>query len=285
MKILLTGSSGFFAKEFIKYISLIKQIKLFCITRKKIKTKNIRYWQLDLSKKKIKQFPQKIKFDLVIHSSFIKMKNNNNPQTMYDNFNITRNLIKILKKNYFKKIINISSASIYQNKDGKFSENDDVYFSENSDKAYGFSKYLSEIMFNSYLNKKKIIHLRVGNIIGNDKDKSIISEMKKNLKNKNQIEIYGNGNRVLNLIHIRSLIEYIFLIFKKKTFGVFNICDYTINLRKIAEIIRRKYGSNRSKLIFKKKYMKNPRFNLLTNKFFSLINKPKLSYKELFYEI
>jgi hypothetical protein len=64
MKILLTGSSGLFAKEFIKYALLNKKIQLFCITRKITRTKNIRYWHLDLSKRKIRKFPKKIRFDL-----------------------------------------------------------------------------------------------------------------------------------------------------------------------------------------------------------------------------
>ena len=189
MKILLTGSSGFFAKKFIKHTSLNKKIKLICITRKKNKIKHVKYWQLDLSKKTIRNYPKKKKFDLVIHSSFIRMKKNHDPQIIFDNFNITKNLIQILKKNYFKKIINISSSSLYQNKDGKFSENNDIYFSKNNDKTYGLSKYFAEMMFNSYLDKKKIIHLRVGNIIGNDKDKSIVSEMKRTLKNRNCIKL------------------------------------------------------------------------------------------------
>jgi nucleoside-diphosphate-sugar epimerase len=285
MKILLTGSSGFFSKEFIKYISPIKRIKLFCITRKIIKIKNIRYWKLDLSKKNIKNFPQKKKFDLIIHSSFIRTKKKNNIKNVYENFNITKNLIKVIKKNNFKKFINISSASLYPNKDGRFSEKNDVCFSENSDNIYGLSKYFSETTFNSYINKEKVIHLRVGNIIGNDRDKSIISEMKKNIKNMNSIEIYGNGKRVINLIHIKSLIKYILLIFEKNTFGVFNICDYSVSLNRIAQLIKNKYGTNESKLIFKKKYVKNPRFNLVSNKFFSLIKKKKPICKELFYEI
>jgi nucleoside-diphosphate-sugar epimerase len=285
MKILLTGSSGFFSKEFIKYISPLKRLKLFCITRKIIKKKNIRYWKLDLSKKNINQFPQNKNFDLVIHSSFVRTKKNNDIEAVYRNFNITKNLIKILKKNSFKKFINISSASVYPNKDGRFSEKSIVYFSENSDCIYGLSKYFSEITFNTHLNEKKIIHLRVGNIIGNDKDNSIISDMKKKLKSINSIEIYGNGKRVLNLIHIKSLIKYVLLIFKKNEYGVFNICDYSMSLNRIAQLIKKKYGTNESKFLFKKQYVKNPRFNLVTNKFFSLIKKHKPKYKELFYEI
>ena len=90
---------------------------------------------------------------------------------------------------------------------------------------------------------------------------------------------------MLNFIHIKSLIKYVFLIFKKNAYGVFNICDYSMSLNEIAQLIKNKYGTNDSKFLFKKQYVKNPRFNLVTNKFFSLIKKHKPKYKELFYEI
>jgi nucleoside-diphosphate-sugar epimerase len=285
MKILLTGSSSFFSKEFIKYVGLNKKIKLFCITRKKLKMKNIKYWKLDLSKKKLSKFPQKKKFDLVVHSSFVRMKKKNDIKIIEDNFNITKNLIKILNKNYFKKFINLSSASLYPNKDGKFSEKSDVFFLENNDNMYGFSKYMAEKMLNLHLNKHKTIHFRVGNIIGNDQDKSIVSEIKKSLKSRNCIEIFGNGERVLNLIHITNLIKYIFLIFKQKTYGVFNLCDYSISIKKLAQIIKNKYGNKKSKILFKKLNIKNSKFNLITNKFFNLIKSPKPTNKGLLYEI
>jgi nucleoside-diphosphate-sugar epimerase len=285
MNILLTGSSGFFSKEFINYISFIKNIKLFCVTRKKIKKKNVKYYQLDLSKKKIKNIPRNKKFDLVVHSSFIRVKKKNNIKIVHKNIYIAKNLISILKKNYFKKLINISSSSLYPNNNGKFSEKDNVFFSENNDNTYGLSKYLSEITFNSHINKKKIIHLRVGNIIGNDKDKSIISQMKKNLKSTNCIKIYGNGRRLLNLIHIKNLIKYIFLISKKNLHGVFNVCDYSIDLKTVAQLIVNKYGSKDSKILFTRKYFNNSRFNLITSKFFNLIKKNKPKPNELFYEI
>ena len=44
------------------------------------------------------------------------------------NLNIINNLIKILKMISFKKIINISSISLYPNKDGKFNEESQINF-------------------------------------------------------------------------------------------------------------------------------------------------------------
>jgi len=285
MKILLSGYSGFFSKRFIKYISYNNKIDLFCISRKKKKIKKIKFWNLDLSKKNIRKIPQKKVFDLVIHSSFVRMKKNKNNDILQKNINITKNFISILKKNSFKKVINLSSASIYPNTNGKFSETSNVNFFQNNDRLYGFSKYLSEIMFDLCIKNKKIIHLRIGNIIGNDKDKSIISKMKTNLKQKNFIEIYGNGKRIINLIHIMNLIKYIFLIAKKKVSGVFNVSDYSTDINKIAKFIKIKYGNNYSKIKFINLHKKNPKFYLITKKFFNLLNIKKPNNRDLFNEI
>ena len=74
MKILLSGSSGFFSREFIKYISGNNKINLICVSRKKRKIDHVKLWNLDLSKSNLKKIPKKNHFDLVIHTSFIKMK-------------------------------------------------------------------------------------------------------------------------------------------------------------------------------------------------------------------
>ena len=285
MKILLTGSSGFFSKELIKNISLNKKNKLFCLTRKKKYIKNIKFWCLDLSKKKLNTMPKKLNFDIIIHSAFVRHKKNLNYKTLELNYNITKNLISIIKANRFKKFINLSSASLYPNKDGKYSETSELNFFQNSDKIYGISKYFSELMFNLHLNKKKILHLRIGNIIGNDTDNSIVSQMKKDLKKKNIIEIYGNGQRVLNLIHIQKLIKYIFLITRNNTQGIFNLCDYSINTKQIAKFIKIKYGQKNSKIKVNNSHKKNPKFYLNTNKFFNLVKIQRPNNKELLNEI
>ena len=272
MKILLSGSSGFFSREFIKYISGNNKINLICVSRKKRKIDHVKLWNLDLSKSNLKKIPKKNHFDLVIHTSFIKMNNNKNSEILKKNINITKNLITLLKANNFKKVINLSSASLYPNIDGKFSEKSEINFFQNSDSIYGYSKYLAENLFDTYINDKKIIHLRVGNIIGNNNDSSIISEMKKSLRQRNFIEIFGDGKRVINLIHIKSLIKYTLLFSKKKSSGVFNVSDYSINLKQIANLIKIKYGKSNSKIKLKRLLKKNPRFYLKTNKFFNFFN-------------
>jgi len=132
MKILLSGYSGYFSKEFIKYASNNPAIKLFCISRGKKKIRKVKLWKLDLSKKNIKRIPRNFFFDLVIHSSFVRMRENKNNHILEKNINITNNFIKILKKNSFKKLLNLSTASLYPNVDGKFSENQKINFFHNS---------------------------------------------------------------------------------------------------------------------------------------------------------
>ncbi len=109
--------------------------------------------------------------------------------------------------------------------------------------------------------------------------------MKRNLKQRNFIEIYGDGKRIINLIHIKNLIKYILLISKKNLNGIFNVSDYSIDIKQIAKLIKIKYGKNNSKIRFKRLNKKNPKFYLSTNKLFNFLNIQKPNNKELFNEI
>ena len=53
----------------------------------------------------------------------------------------------------------------------------------------------------------------------------IFEVMKKEVKEKNMITVYGMGRRISAFIHIDSLISKIELCIKKKLKGIFNIVD------------------------------------------------------------
>lgn len=93
--------------------------------------------------------------------------------------------------------------------------------------------------------------------------------MKRDLNQKNLIETHGNDKRIINLIHIKSLIRYMLLIAKKNSNGIYNVSDYSINIKEIAKLIKIKYGTKNSKIKFKNLHKKNPKFYLSTNKLFS----------------
>ena len=286
MIILLTGAGGFCGEKMREFFSLKNKNKLFCITRKKLKNKKIKFIKIDLSKKLKGKILHIKRVDYVIHTAFTKMKKNlSHSRILKNNIQITKNLILILKNVKFKKLINLSSSSVYPNISGKFSENSKLNFYANTDFSYALSKFVTEIYFNLSFEKKKILHLRIGQIMGNDRDKSIISNFKNSIKKKNIIEIYGNGMRTINLIHIDKLIYYISLIVKKNICGTYNICDYSINLKDVAKFIANKYGDNKTKIKYKKIFPDNPKFILDTKKFFNDINLLKPKIKNLKYEI
>lgn len=288
MKILLTGHSGYFSKEFLKSCIKKKKLKIFCLTRKnKINKKNISFFKVDLSKNKIKNLDIIEEVDYIIHCAFIKMNSKiSKTRLIQNNINITNNLIKILKNIKFKQLINFSTISLYPYKDGTFSEKAKINFSKNPDYPYAYSKYFAERQFNKKINKKKLLHLRIANIIFNKNDMGILWNMKRSIKNNNKIIIYGNGRRILNLVHVNKLILYIFKVLKfKNLYGKYNLSDYTISLKDIAKIIKKKYGNSKTKIIYSNIINSNPKSIINANLFFKKLNIDKPKITKLSYEI
>ena len=102
---------------------------------------------------------------------------------------------------------------------------------------------------------------------------------------RNKISIYGNGNRILNLIHIKKLTQYIEISLRKKLFGVYNIADHSLSLKKIAEILKKKYGNKETKILFKKKTIRNEKFVIDRKKFFLRSKLAQATLKEFINEI
>lgn len=285
MNYLITGYTGFVAKNLIKNLRIKNNLTI--ISRKKIFEKGLKIIDLDLSKKQLsKKLIIKKKIDCVIHVASIKMNNKIKPEKIISkNLNITINLIKLLRINNFKKIINFSSSSLYPNIDGNFHEKKKINFINNTDYPYALSKYLTERMLDLNFQKRKILHMRIVQIIGNNNDKTIISNIKRDISNKNIIEIFGNGKRILNLIHIKKLIRYVKFATKSELHGIYNIGDYSLSLNKIAKIIKKKYGSESTNIILRNKLKINQKLFVSFKKFYSKMNLEKSKLKELVNEI
>ena len=284
MNCLVTGHNGFLAKNLSQFFK--QKYNVYTISRKKNKKNFFNIITLDLSKKDSFKKIKLQKVDFVIHVAAVIMNNKVKAKTIIiKNLNIINNLIKILKMISFKKIINISSISLYPNNDGKYNEESQINFLENNDYPYAYSKYITEKKINENFPTNKILHLRVAQIIGNQKDTSIITNLKREIKKKNKLSIFGNGKRVLNLIHVKKIPHYIDLSLKKNLFGIYNISDYSFSLKKIAEIIKKKYGNKKTKILYKRKNKFNPKFIIDNKKFFSKLRLKKLSLNDLINEI
>ena len=182
-------------------------------------------------------------------------------------------------------MINLSSASLYPNISGKFQENSKINFIKNNDFDYALAKYYTEKLIDNNFPKKKILHLRIGHIFGENKDTSIISDMKKSLIQKNFVEIFGDGTRKISIIHISKLVKYINFCIKKKLSGIYNISDYTISTNQLANFLKKKYGNEYTKIKYKKTMIKSSKFNLLAEKFFKKVNVKKPRLNEILNEI
>ena len=272
MKILLTGASGYVAKN-LQIFFLKKNYKIFVISRKNIKLKKSKLFKIDISRKN--SFKKiKLKYvDYVIHTSFIKKKTQSSESNkLAKNINIANNLVFLLKKLKFKKLINLSTSSLYPNISGNFSEKAKINFLNNNDYDYALAKYYTEIILNLNFPSRKLVHLRIGQIFGNGEKDSILSKMKNSIKRKNFIEIFGNGKRKISIVHIDKLIKYILLTLKKNISGTFNVADYTISLNKLSLFFKNKYGNSKTQIKIKNLIFKNPRFNIIGTKFFKNVN-------------
>ena len=282
MNILVTGSGGFVGSNVCKHL-IKKNINVIGIYNKNKNNVYHKKIKLDLCKEldsnKIKKKFGNKKIDIIIHlaAELAYKKNISDFKLFHNNIKITKNIIKIAKLLKPKRFINFSSMAVYPNDvNGSFDEKYKFTLNSNSDFLYGFSKYCSEILFERFLNKYNkinLVHLRVSQIYGKGMDKTrIIPAMKKELKSKNSITVFGEGIRTSNFIHIDKLLIYLDLILKRNMNGIYNIGDQNISYLNLAKKIIKDEGNGKSVIIKVKKGSRG-KFILNTNKFDKVLNK------------
>lgn len=291
-RVLITGHSGFVG-SWLFYILTKKKIKTFGLGLKRKKNKDL-FHLLNLEKNKnsfytnilnypkLRKIIRKKKPSTIIHlaAESLVIKAFNNPYKTY-NTNIigTLNILKTLKEyNFIKNAIFFSSDKVYANNNynKKFLENDHL----GGDDPYSGSKSASEMLINSfvksYLQKKKIITVRCGNIIGGgDKNENrLIPDIIESFKSKKILFIRNKKatrpwQYILDVIF--ALIKMLNLLKKKKSyFDIVNIGPTGENLS-VNEVIK----EFKKKFKIKVKYKKQ---NSFEKKFLSL-NSLKLKKK------
>jgi nucleoside-diphosphate-sugar epimerase len=274
MKILITSYGNSISKNISD--SLIKSNKIrkiFCFNRKLSRSfKNVKLIKLNiLNKKQLEFFLKKNNFfDIIIHTAFVTANNNNldSYRAFQKNLKITENLIFFLKKIKFKKLINFSSISVYPRLNGRFKENSKIDPSVNIDALYGLAKFNSEMLFNYYFNVKKIINLRIANVVNiKNIQKGIFHKFCCDLKKNNKIIIYGNGKKLFNFIYENELVKIINFLISKKIYGTFNVNKYTLTYNNLAKKIISLFGNNKS-VIIKRNIINNNSLFRIDNKNF-----------------
>jgi len=252
VNILMTGSTGFVGKHLSRELQK-RGHEVHCIARHEGDDK---VFIMDLAysmKEDMLDNLKRLNIDVLIHMASemasSTMDEEQETQLFYNNLKITENIILLIKTLRIRKLINFSSMSVYPNQDGFFGEASEIRMSGNQDCMYGLSKFCAENLYDYLLKDTVISNLRIAQIYGKGERKDRIREIyKQELQNRNEIEVWGEGERTSSFIHVNKLVDVVCLFVEHDYSGIFNVGEANISYLSIAEEIKEKYGDENTKI-------------------------------------
>lgn len=239
MKILITGGAGFIGSFLTNELSKDHEVIIFDnASEKKLKTlpPNAKFIYGDLRENIFFQNIPKV--DVVYHlaaQTSVTFSLTNLNEDAEINILGTVNLVNWCMKNDIKKIIFISSASVYGNP--KYLPIDEEH-PTNPISPYGISKLTSEKYVSLIPNH---IILRLSNVYGGiGNQDAVISNFVKRIKNKSPLEVFGDGTYTRDFIHVKDVVSACLLALRydgnEKIFNVGSGKESSIN--EVAEIFK-----------------------------------------------
>ena len=221
--ILLLGSSGLLGSSLL---TKSKKFNFFAhINKKKLNINNFKQINFKITSKNLNKIISQNKIDIIINCAgltSVEECERNKTLAFNSNTSVVGNIISSIKNKDIK-LIHISSDHLFQKSSKKISEN-------TTTKPINYYAYTKAVAENLILKSNiKYLILRT-NFFGNGKnDRSSYTDyIKKNLINKNKIEIWKNI--YFSPINIKSLREILFLMIEKNCQGIFNIsCNERIS--------------------------------------------------------
>lgn len=272
----------------MRYAEKDKNYKIIGVVRRKIKT---------LQNKKRKTVIQNLEKELVINSSIDAIIHcaEKNPLSSLKNYKknkiIAKNLIKFSLKNKVKKIIFLSSITVYGKIKKKIiNEN----YKKNKPNLYGQQKIKSESILLKKYKDLSVISLRLpGILVLNTKLKKILIMSIINKANSNKkINIYNpeeNFNNVLDTLELFNVIKKIldrkikknsiYNLSASKPIKFFNMVNFIIKKMKSKSNIKTIFNSKKSFIISNKKFSRDYNFTFSTTK--KIITRFCKAYKKL----
>ena len=268
MKILITGSGTLIGNNIANYF--LKKKHFVFAFYKEHKPKNLqKYKKCRLIKANLEQ---NIKFnndfDVLIHCASKIPNDKINKKNYVSNIKMTNNLIKLCKTNSCKRIIYLSTMSVY----GEI-QNRIVYEnlkSKNID-FYGLSKRMSEKKILSFAKNNFSIAtiFRLPGIVGKKSKYNFLSNTLNKIQNNQPITISNINSKFNNIVHIKNLQEIIYQSIKKEKLSeIYNLASTKpIKIITIINLLYKQLGkknnytvtksNNNSFLISEKKIRKN----------------------------
>lgn len=247
MNILISGSTGFVGKYLTEMFGS-KGHDVWTLGRS-----NSNDYQVNLENEFIEINNE---FDFIIHCAGIVHNQLHAskiiPELVLKDFLITTNFLKSIKICKHKKVIFLSSVSIYGLDSGLDISEENI---PNPKSGYGVSKFLSEKLFESVINNEKLLIFRMPLVNGPNPKGNIDKLEKAILKGKMILFKYNISKK--SLLEVSDLFDII-LTNGIKLFGVFNIKSYDFKFNDFAEKIAIRNN---------KKIIKLPNYVLKTLKF------------------
>ena len=259
MKILITGSGTLIGNNIANYLLKKKEFVFTFYNKNKPqnlkKYNNCRLVKANLEKKiKFNNY-----FDVLIHCASKIPNDKINKKNFKVNIKMTNNLLKLCKKFKCKRIIYLSTMSVYGEIKSKI-----VYENlkpKNID-LYGLSKRISENKILSFAKDNSSIAtvFRLPGIVGKDSKYNFLSNTLNKIKNNQPITISNTNNKFNNVVHINNLQEIVYQsIRKEKLSQIYNLSS--TNPIKIKSIIN----------LFYQKLRKDKNYSIQKNKSSSFI--------------
>jgi len=212
MNILLTGANGFIGQRLIQYIKQKSDYNLILLTSREIQGykcvmhNNYKFSKQDFTDNGVEHI------DVLIHLGAYTPKNskhaNNieqNTLNIYNTIHLIKNLVSMPKK-----IVYISTVSVYPSTDEIINENTQV----NPDNMYSLSKLYCEKIIKTYCEKNNIRYqiLRLGQVygIGDQEYDALIPSIIRKLLNGENLVIINGGQALRSPIHVKDCCRCIY---------------------------------------------------------------------------
>ena len=252
---MITGAGGFIGGNLSNYLSskykviAYYNLKLRVKLNKKIKTKKENLQNIKSIDKNVK---------VLIHCASVTPPTNKQTDCFKTNTAMDTALIKAVKKSKIKKIIFLSSISVYGIKKNRII-NENSNFSKPD--LYGLSKRITEVNLKkiSKQNNINVIVLRLSTVIGKNCHSTFLSRLSENIKTLNEIIIYNPKSYYNSCIHISNLnliINKLIKFNQKVKFDIINIYSkHPIKLKSIFSLFKQKLNKKVkfNKILSKKK--------------------------------
>ena len=253
MKILITGSGTLIGNNIANY--LLKKKKFIFAIYNKHKPQNLkRYKNCRLVKANLeKNIKFNNYFDVLIHCASKIPNDKINKKNFKANIKMTNNLLKLCKKFKCKRIIYLSTMSVYGEIKSKI-----VYENlkpKNID-LYGLSKRISENKILSFAKENFSVAtiFRLPGIVGKDSKYNFLSNTLNKIKNNQPITISNLNDNFNNVVHINNLQEIVYQsIRKEKLSQIYNLSSIKpIKIKSVIKLFYQKLGKEKNYVIQKK---------------------------------